>query len=278
MESNEVDNSMLKMFEEMLPYFSAFLEDEFIFALTDKEKIVYVKATESIPADMKVGDLIRKGTATYDCLSTGKIISTLVDKKVFNVAMKSIAVPVRDENNEVIGVASVGKSMKRQDDIFNLSKSLSDALQQISAGINQISENMQVVISSNEVVLKNAEDAKHEMESTDSVLEFVKGIASQTNLLGLNAAIEAARAGDAGRGFNVVANEIRKLSQTSGDSINQINVILKNIKVAEENISENVSKTNLTFQDQAASIEEINASIQEINSSASTLENMASKF
>jgi methyl-accepting chemotaxis protein len=53
-------------------------------------------------------------------------------------------------------------------------------------------------------------------------LELIKNIADQTKMLGLNAAIEAARAGDAGRGFGVVAEEIRKLSDESRQTVNQI--------------------------------------------------------
>ena len=59
-------------------------------------------------------------------------------------------------------------------------------------------------------------------KDTDGILSFI-----QTNMLGLNAAIEAARAGDAGRGFKVVATEIRKLSTSTSESVKKVDSVLK---------------------------------------------------
>lgn len=69
-----------------------------------------------------------------------------------------------------------------------------------------------------------------ELHKTDKILNFVKNIASNSNLLGLNAAIEAARAGDQGRGFAVVAGEIRKMAVSSVSSTQDIARILSKIR------------------------------------------------
>ncbi|WP_242864409.1 methyl-accepting chemotaxis protein [Clostridium botulinum] len=126
----------------------------------------------------------------------------------------------------------------------------------------------------NSYILENVEKTNNEAKNTDEILEFVKNIANKTNLLGLNAAIEAARAGESGKGFNVVATEIRKLSKSSAESIKKIENIIKNIQFSVSNITKNINQINVSFKEQASEFEEINATIENLTSTAKSLENI----
>ncbi|MGB1800085.1 MAG: methyl-accepting chemotaxis protein [Gammaproteobacteria bacterium] len=94
-------------------------------------------------------------------------------------------------------------------------------------------------------VVSSIEDLSAEMEAIFKSLDEVKQIAEQTNLLALNAAIEAARAGEAGRGFAVVADEVRNLSLTSNNLNNEIKTCVtsaqKKLNLACEMVGENAS-------------------------------------
>lgn len=79
-------------------------------------------------------------------------------------------------------------------------------------------------------VLVNADELHDQVATIDQISDEITSVANQTNLLSLNAAIEAARVGEEGKGFAVVAGEVRKLSQQTKDSIENVNSVSKNIR------------------------------------------------
>lgn len=104
---------------------------------------------------------------------------------------------------------------------------------------------------------------------------FVSDIASNSNLLGLNAAIEAARAGEHGRGFAVVAEEIRKMAANSAEAVKDIKNILNKIKTEVEGLKAAVIENAAMAERQASATQQIAASMQSLASSATEVEKVA---
>lgn len=112
---------------------------------------------------------------------------------------------------------------------------------------------------------------EEEMRTINKITDIIDGIAEQTNLLALNAAIEAARAGDAGRGFNVVALEIRKLAEQSKKSaqniykiINELISIINEIVYESRNMDQELDKQRNLVYKALTSFAEITVLVQEI--------------
>lgn len=117
------------------------------------------------------------------------------------------------------------------------------------------------------------EDAKDFVDKTNSIIKLtttVNDIADQTNLLALNAAIEAARAGDHGRGFSVVADEVRALAQRSAEAAREIETIVSDVVSGANNVNKIVTTTKQVLQDSREDREQL---VQTISDSKKAAEN-----
>lgn len=271
------ENGIMTSFNNIIPFLKLFIEDDAAISIANTERFLKFYDGQSVKLNKKDGDPLPVGSIAYMTVTNGETISSVIPKEVFGVPTKAIGIPIK-ENGKVVGVLSVAKSLEKQTTVLNLSKDLYDSLSQISSGINEISSNIQSIVQSNSTMQQDVEQTKKETENTDEILKFVGNVARQTNLLGLNAAIESSRAGEYGKGFSVVAKEIRKLSNSSNESIKQIDTTLKSIRNSVNDIWDKINSSNEIFEQQAGSIQEVTSAIQNLYSTAEILKEIASKL
>ncbi|WP_085828981.1 methyl-accepting chemotaxis protein [Clostridium massiliodielmoense] len=110
--------------------------------------------------------------------------------------------------------------------------------------VDKAVDNMQVIVKGNEQTLKENELLLNKSTEIGEIIQVITGIADQTNLLALNAAIEAARAGEQGKGFAVVADEVRKLAEQSSSAAKQIAELVKGIQSQISDITESMKDSS----------------------------------
>ncbi|RXM57784.1 methyl-accepting chemotaxis protein [Clostridium tetani] len=138
---------------------------------------------------------------------------------------------------------------------------LSAEVQEVSFVMGQIGCSAEDIADTSKEVQSITYTLEEEISNINKILDFIKNVAKQTNLLGLNAAIEAARAGENGKGFSVVAGEIRKLSLDSSESLKHIEDTLKEIKEVILKIS-NIVDINLSkSREQVEGIENVEKNV-----------------
>lgn len=275
MVNNSSDNILFDCLNNIVPYLHHFFSEDILVSLCDAEKYIKIDGAQKFRLSVKAGDSINNQDGDFEAIKTEKVIIKNINKDAFGTEVKTISVPFKNENGKIIDCIAVVKNLDKDIEMSTLSKNLSNALSQITKSSSEVSKTIQNVALANSNILENVEKTNNEAKNTDEILEFVKNIAKQTNLLGLNASIEAARAGESGKGFNVVATEIRKLSNSSSESINKIDDIIKNIQLSVANITKNINQINVSFKEQSSQVEEINAAIENLTSTAKTLESIA---
>jgi methyl-accepting chemotaxis protein len=159
-----------------------------------------------------------------------------------------------------------------------MAQQLSATVQQFTASAEEMAAGAENLSDQCTHLSTNTGATKKSLAETSDILSFIKHVATETKLLGLNAAIEAARAGDAGRGFTVVADEIRKLADNSALSVSQIGKILQHIEESVNSILGGIREISLVSGNQAAATEEMASSLDELGRLAINLKDVAEKI
>ncbi|WRO23656.1 methyl-accepting chemotaxis protein [Metallumcola ferriviriculae] len=150
--------------------------------------------------------------------------------------------------------------------------------QQLSGVSENLTGGAQELATITQTISQEAGKIGQQIRQTDGIMKLIQEISDSTHMLGLNAAIEAARAGDMGRGFSVVAEEIRKLAGNSKASAKEIKENLNEMTKMISLLTGEIEKIAALSEEQAASTEQTNASIQQLQAVAQELEQIAANL
>jgi hypothetical protein len=190
------------------------------------------------------------------------------DESAVKHAIKEAATIARTQENERL------REKKRSEKIYQYSDELYADIEQAASAVEELASSSEELAATSQETFNTAKKAFEQVNNTTEILDIIRNVAKKSNLLGLNAAIEAARAGEYGRGFSVVASEIRKLANESNNSVSTIDNLLKEFRNAVDYVMNNVGQSNKITQEQAKANQNITLMLDNLRNVSKGLTDM----
>jgi methyl-accepting chemotaxis protein len=170
--------------------------------------------------------------------------------------------------------ASVNEIAKSAADTQTVTRDATEISRQSEGLVSQAMDSIRSVENENDGIKVKIDALKEDSARISTILDVIVGISEQTNLLALNAAIEAARAGEHGRGFAVVADEVRNLAQKTQESSEEINTMIKTIQERSDDLTSAIEGSADMIRRAVEISDQVGSSIQQVNSAIQDTYNM----
>jgi len=244
---------------------------DYSIAVTDTEKYIFYQPSSKLNLGITPGTPLKPNTAIKITLTQGTVEAMHGDPSTFGVAYVVKTFPLRDELHRIIGACAVLENTQTETVLQDMSVYFTQAMEGLSQTSSALFSNASHMDTTSQEIIDQMAASSKTIQRSSSILNMIRQISQQTNLLALNAAVEAARAGQHGRGFGVIASEIRKLAQDTDSFVTQIGDILEIIRDDNDRNQKKINEFHGMVAEITDSVKEISSTIDGVAGSATQL-------
>jgi hypothetical protein len=270
---------MEKILESLInvaPIINEMFDGKAAITICDRNKCLYALDGKAVKASLNTGQELDNASLERVGLIDSiyrkkKTISSVLNKREHGVDLKATAFPALNEKGEVVGYISLNTNVQEYVRMAEAGDNLKTSLQETNLTMMEITKSAVQLSEKLNYMVQNTEKTEKLIQESTEAVTLIESIAKQSNLLGLNAAIESSRAGEYGKGFSVVAGEMRKLALNSGESSKKISSALEDMSNSMKVIIETISELGQISTNQAASLEEASATVEQLSLNSEVL-------
>jgi Asp-tRNA(Asn)/Glu-tRNA(Gln) amidotransferase C subunit len=262
--------------ELMLDFFAGY----YTFVVIDLDRYIIRYVQGETAFGFKEGEILAEGTITYAAIREKKRVSMMKrqHESVFGFAYAGTASPIYDTNKRIVGAYSAIYSIQEHSTLEHVVERLNNSTALTGKAMSAMVGSGAQLVENIGKLTNRTDEAQQAVASIQEVTALIRRVADQTNLLSLNASIEAARAGDAGRGFAVVASEVGKLAQNTKLSVGDIAKKLLAITDAVQDIGGYVTELSAILTQRLEQMRNVEQTIADIRDDAGQIQHVAQRL
>lgn len=267
-------NKSLQYMVDNLDVIRQLYDKDVIISVMDRDKVV---RGFSLPRGMapqsEVGSVFEDPSGTFDeVISKGIAKHNYLPKEVMGFPVEGNLVPIK-EDGQVVGVIICSYSVEGKEKVKEIAVKFRESIREIDSSIQNVVGGIETLFTMLTNMNQMTSDVEQDVNKAADVVNKISSNASHSNILALNASIEAARSGEAGKGFSVVATQMGKLAKDSGNSATEIKTTLSAIVSHLEAIMNSIKEANGVAKSYMENISSIKTVLEQTISTAGELEN-----
>ena len=234
-------NEVLQQYIKIVPVIKDALGLDIMMSITDGYEFLAYWPGQKMVADIHVGDSLNHDDPMWTSFTTGQKIEQVCPATVYGFEFRAITIGIKD-GKDIVGTMGIAISMENETFTRETSSKLLDTINSIESEMNKENDFNTTLEDCSSSIKAAADSIVNNMNEVQKFTQDIMKISGNTNMLALNASIEAARSGEAGRGFAVVAEQMRKLANdtkvSSEEILNILNKFSDDIKAMQDSLKQ----------------------------------------